>query len=234
MASARIGQLVRMAILVAALLPFTVSLQAFGPTQCFPPGTVATLLEDSRVRNGVGRPEGPFLDLKADSLAFDTPGGEQLWIGLGWDGPPWGGLVVLNCDRRLLGTRSDGYTDSIRIGPELVGVGKTVVLYAQTGSGSGFRRDEFILLGFQRDSILPLWKGTTLEDDYEMPTQGGEETRRKITVSTNDGTIEVSGAYRKVKEGARPGEWVTVESRQLKPQRYCWDSGHLRYEQCPY
>ena len=206
--------------------------QASIGAQCFQATDLQRLLADSTVRRGIGRPQGPFLDLKAESLAFQTAPPQQLWIGLSWHGPQWGGLIVLDCSGRVVGTRSDGFTDSVRVGPQLRGVGKTVLLYAQTGSGSGFTKRELIVLGFSRDSVVPFWRGTTVENDYEMPLSGAQETRREVKVAATNGTIDVSGTYRKLRQGASVNDWVTIETRSLKPETYCWNSKQVHYQLC--
>jgi hypothetical protein len=186
----------------------------------------------SRLESKLGHSGGYFPALQVDSLRVSDSSGGSVWFAIRWEGPVGGGIIHLSCERHLEAVKSVGAVLSLKDGPTLEGIGRTVLAELDPGGGAGHRVREFAIVGLQGDSIVVLWSRNVFERDFSIPSEGGFEDNRTVDIATSGDTLTITGSRKRFTQ-AQNGELVPVDSLVLPTESYCWSKGTRSYVQCP-
>ncbi len=102
------------------------------------------------------------------------------------------GLVLVRCDAQVIGVRTSGRIDTVRI-VHLTGrpYGELAVLY-RSGYGTGYLRHSLAILGTTGDSLPVLLDLVTEERSNDPLADGGREDSTTVTMAT-DGEVVRTG-----------------------------------------
>jgi hypothetical protein len=213
-------------VVLVALPPFTLLAVA----QCVSP-EIDALLHRSRAALDFQGSYFPSPEIRREVI---VDGQEMLqWLGVKWYGPIDGALFLLDCQGHTLAVVHLGAVEEIRLGPTLPGVGPTVEVRYQPGSGTGYRLEQVELVGYRGNAILRMWKHTAYESAFILPTEDGTEDRYSWSFDEGGSVIHLSGRRSTFPKPAPGGyDWGPPSTHDLPSETFCWFGSELVYKQC--
>lgn len=165
---------------------------------------------------------------------FQTASPQLTWIGLAWLSPVWGALFAVNCDGQPLAAVSNGAIGKLTAGPDLPGLGQTVLAEYVDHETADCVHDSIEIAAFSHGKLVSLWK----HESRQGMNVAGKGSAFRGFISRNfvlrvdpDGqTLQLSGrrsAYPYLKDGAQSA--TASASEALPAETYHWDAGKLRF-----
>ncbi len=172
---------------------------------------------------------------QAHTVSTRDGGRTDQWLGLQWDGPPQGALLLLDCAGHILDASDVGAVETIEEGPTLSAAGQAVLMTAITNTGTGYKLEKVDLFGGEGGRIHLLWSHTKHESIFVLPNENGEDDVYTWRFEQAGTVIRVLGRRTtfpppvKDVNGNAPRP-LSVKS--LPTERYCWSPPQARYEAC--
>jgi hypothetical protein len=156
------------------------------------------------------RAPGPASELELTQRPLMVGGRPRVLVGASWGGPLNGVLMVADCGGKVLDVEHSGYVREIRVLPAEGGRARLWVV-AVTGTGTGWRREDFELFALTPAGLRLAWSDVKFEGSYQAPSVGAYEYV---------GTLEQLGPDTLVHRVVRYplaftewGDWVRREAR---------------------
>ena len=156
------------------------------------------------------------------------------WIGLAWLAPVWGAVFATGCDGKPLDVVSNGAVGKLSAGPELPGLGQTVMAEYVDRETADCVHDSVSILGFKHGRIVSVWtheskQGMNLAG--KRPAFHGFVARNYAVQFADHGqSISISGtldAYPYLKDGTQSAQ--ASATKALAAEFYYWDAKALRF-----
>jgi len=179
--------------------------------------TIDALKRKSAVLEKMGRRD--LTDSETEAFQFGEGNAARVAVTLSWGGPSGGGIVLVDCTGQTLSATKLGYVQEARlINATRVPTQELLVRYI-AGTGTGWSLEETAVLSFRRDSVAPMWSGTTHERSYQSAGVGAYEINGSVELLGADTlvhrTVRVSLEYDDAAGEWRPREGDAEETSRL-------------------
>ena len=173
------------------------------------------------------RPDQWLPDPSAGAVSLRTRRGKRVIASLSWEGLRGGMLVLLSCDERALAIAKVGGVDSMRAVAASAPDAAELLLYHQTGRGTGYNLREATVYAFDADTIAERWSGVVFEGNYPGPYAPWSEERARVTIP-KPGLLVREGAVQGLREVERTNSTVPVGRPRRFREVYRWDGRTFR------
>jgi hypothetical protein len=159
------------------------------------------------------------------------------WLGVEWQGPIGGILVIVDCQGKVLDGSSDGGVDEMRAGPMLPEIGATALVSVTDVTGTGILHKTIALYGIRYGKLLTLWSHDLEDSEFVSSSTSDYKVDYQVEFDASGTMIKVSGIekiYPLVKQpdgSYDPGDKVgKVEHTN---ETFCWNPHKAYYGPCP-
>jgi hypothetical protein len=147
------------------------------------------------------------------------------WLGVSWEGPVGGALFVLDCQGNALAASNIGAVVKITEFSKNNVIPNSIKAEYISGTGTGVSSQEFGIFTYDNRQVKTVFSHVLKEEDFGMPSEGGEEQIYTIRESADGKIITVSGVITKFDPDGKPTD------RKTTNEAYCWTQKKI-YEQC--
>lgn len=160
-------------------------------------------------------------------MSLRTQRGARATAAVSWWGLEGGLLVLLSCDGRALAIAEVGPVDSMRAVAASAPDKAELLVYHQTGSGTGYNRREATVYALDADTVAERWSGVVFEGNYPGPFGPWSEERARVTIPA-PGLLVREGAVQGLREVVRTNSTIPVGRPRRFREVYRWDGRTFR------
>lgn len=152
-------------------------------------------------------------------------------MGLSWEGPLGGALLVYDKDKELIAKRGIGYIKKLYL-KDLTGDRISEIVCETTpGTGTGWRLERIEVYSLRNEELKDLFLGVSFEGNWVNPPvvpDGPNELEAKFSFEDidNDGNLEIIRYPKKtfLKYNKRENKYDIISVKELPKEIYKWDT----------
>ena len=214
---------------IALLFTISLSFNVFCQQSYVDPDIRSTSLQKYR-EIGVSHPD--FLK-EATIVLYKSPYPHIQWVGLYWEGPIAGALLIYDCSGKLLSIKKMGGVKSIQFFNAPPEAGPAVVVESIL-TGTGCYEVDFSIFSLSKGKMNQLFQHTKEKMHFEKPWKGGGRDIFEIEPSNpmdkDCERLSVEG-IRKIYP-PESNDQTDFQVEKLQTEFYCWNDEKHIYSRC--